>query len=201
MNEDDFDGSMNNDQAGFDSFLEAMGGVKPIVKTERVALTHKADNSPGAQHRRVAAAAELSVDGNALSGGGGYVDGIEQVSPNSVLQLRRNGVQDNVFRKLRQGKYTLEARLDLHHQTVEQARNLVFQFVLDCREHDLRCALITHGKGEGRELPARLKSCVAHWLPQMDEVLAFHSAEPQHGGTGATYILLRKSGKKAEEFY
>jgi hypothetical protein len=33
----------------------------------------------------------------------------------------------------------------------------------------------------------------------MDEVLAFHSAQPQHGGTGATYVMLRKSAEKRVE--
>ena len=42
-----------------------------------------------------------------------------------------------------------------------------------------------------------LKSCVAHWLPQMDEVLGFHTAQRQHGSYGATYVLLKKSSKKS----
>src|SRR5690625_5916207 len=66
-------------------------------------------------------------------------------------------------------------------------------------EQDIRCALITHGKGVGRAQPALLKSCVAHWLPQFQEVLAFHSAQTAHGGTGATYLLLRKSERKRQE--
>ncbi|MGB0189025.1 MAG: Smr/MutS family protein, partial [Aequoribacter sp.] len=28
---------------------------------------------------------------------------------------------------------------------------------------------------------------------ELDAVQAFHSAQPQHGGTGAVYILLRKN--------
>ena len=83
--------------------------------------------------------------------------------------------------------------------TIDQARNAVFQFITDCMNHDIRCALITHGKGEGRNLPAQLKSCIAHWLPQFPEILAFHSAQKQHGWMGATYVLLRKSEKKKLE--
>jgi DNA-nicking Smr family endonuclease len=75
----------------------------------------------------------------------------------------------------------------------------VYQFITDCVQHDVRVALITHGKGEGREQPAILKSCVAYWLPQMPEILAFHTALKQHGGLGATYVLLRKSDRKKQE--
>ena len=56
--------------------------------------------------------------------------------------------------------------------------------------------LITHGKGELRDKPALLKSCVNHWLKELDSVLAFHSAQPHHGGSGASYVMLRKSSNK-----
>jgi len=32
-----------------------------------------------------------------------------------------------------------------------------------------------------------------------DLVQAFHSAQPLHGGTGAVYVLLRKSAEKKRE--
>ena len=57
----------------------------------------------------------------------------------------------------------------------------------------MRCALVTHGKGEGRLQPAKLKSCVNHWLRQFNSVLAFHTAQRRDGGMGATYVLLKKS--------
>ena len=38
-------------------------------------------------------------------------------------------------------------------------------------------------------LPAQRK--VSHWLRQRDVVLAFCSARPVEGGTGAVYVLLR----------
>ena len=74
----------------------------------------------------------------------------------------------------------------------EVSRVALWRFVDDCHKHSIRCALITHGKGEGRQEPAKLKSCVNHWLRQFDEVLAFHSAQKQHGGVGSTYVLIKK---------
>ena len=44
-----------------------------------------------------------------------------------------------------------------------------------------------------QEQSAQLKGCVNHWLRELDPVQAFHSAQPHHGGTGAVYVLLRKS--------
>ena len=50
-----------------------------------------------------------------------------------------------------------------------------------------------------RRPAALLKSCVALWLPQFEEVLAFHSAPRHMGGTGATCVLLRKSDRARQE--
>ena len=104
-----------------------------------------------------------------------------------------------MFRNLRLGNYAIDARLDLHRMTMEQARLSLFRFVQDCLHNDVRTALITHGKSEGRPTPALMKSCVAHWLPQCEEVLAFHTAQKRHGGLGATYVLLKKSQLKKQQ--
>ncbi|MYM64159.1 DNA endonuclease SmrA [Pseudomaricurvus sp. HS19] len=177
------------------AFRAAMGDVKPLRHASRVTLAKSQSLSDiNNQARRESALAQVTGKRNDLSG-----DFVEQLEPNAILSYQRPGVQHGVFRNLRLGKYAVEARLDLHRHTVEQAREALFRFVKDCLENDIRCALVTHGKGEGREQPALLKSCVAHWLPQLEDVLAFHSAQKHHGAAGATYIMLRKSDRKRQE--
>lgn len=175
-------------------FLQQMQDVKPIKVAEKVTLASPHLDKMNAEKRRQVATTELAKDKNFLSG-----EYIEPVDPLAILEFKRDGVQNGVYRNLRLGKYQIDARLDLHNMTVEQARTAVFQFVTDCMNYDIRCALITHGKSEGRDRPALLKSCVAHWLPQLDNVMAFHSAQKRHGASGATYILLRKSEQKKLE--
>ncbi|WP_111642772.1 DNA endonuclease SmrA [Marinimicrobium alkaliphilum] len=182
---------MNQNDHGDDGFRAAMRDVVRHQPDNRVALTEKRPSAVSQAKRREAATEEVRADSNFLSG-----DHVEAVDPHAILEFKRDGVQHGVYRNLRLGKYTIDARLDLHRMTVDTARRAVYQFVKDCMAHDIRCALITHGKGVGREQPALLKSCIAHWLPQFEEVLAFHSAQKQHGASGATYILLRKSERK-----
>ena len=178
-----------------EAFRAAVGDVKPIRSSRRVMLGggSAGDNLNSLQRRR-AAEAETIAEYNELSG-----DFVEQLDPHAILEFKRPGVQNGVYRNLRLGKYDLEARLDLHNHSVEQARRALYTFVRDCLALDVRCALVTHGRGAERRKPALLKSCVAHWLPQMQEVLAFHSAQKHHGGSGATYIMLRKSERKRME--
>lgn len=117
---------------------------------------------------------------------------ISPVDPLEILAFKHDGVQHGVYRKLKLGKYPIQASLDLHRRTVEQARNDVYHFIVDCVDDEVRCAMIIHGKGLYRENQALLKSCTNHWLRQMDEVLAIHSARPRDGGAGSVYVLLRK---------
>lgn len=183
---------MNDESALFKEFV---GEVEPLRKADTVDQPGKKIITPGMQERRRAAAEEIARSGNYLSG----LEYIQPVKPWDELTYKRDGVQHGVFKSLRQGKYSLDARLDLHRMTVEQARQEVLLFVNDCVEHNIRCAIIAHGRGELRDNPALLKSCVNHWLRQIDAVLAFHSAQRHHGGVGATYVLMRKSDEKRLE--
>ena len=173
-----------------DDFLKAMlsEDVKPLRKDKRITKTLATDNDIDKEARRQAAESFDTVEQDPLSS-----EPVDMLEPLALLSFLRPGVQYGVFKNLRMGKYAIDARLDLHRQTVEQARRSVYQFVVDCIANDIRTVLITHGKGEDRAQPALLKSCVAHWLPQIPEVLAFHTAQKHHGSYGATYVLLKKS--------
>lgn len=76
---------------------------------------------------------------------------------------------------------------------------VLLQFVRDCQERDIRAVLVLHGKGERSQPQALLKSYVSAWLPRIPEVMAIHSAERRHGGSGALYVLLKKSERKKAE--
>lgn len=178
-------------------FQQEMAGVKPLKKPDRVALRRNGLSEDSARARRDAAAAE-QADPNPLSD-----EGIEPLDPWYVLEFKRPGVQNGVFRKLKQGRYEPEARLNLHRMTVKQARKEIFEFVAQASELGLRTVMVVHGKGEnsndeGRRQASIIKGYVNHWLAELDTVQAFHSAQPRHGGTGAAYVLLRK-GEDAKQ--
>ena len=169
--------------------------IQPLSGKGSAHIAKPVQITPGVLERRKAAQEEVVAESNILD----PASIIEQVDPLAYLEFVRPGVQHGVYKNLRLGKYEIQSRLDLHRHTVEQARNALWLFVDDCHKHGVRCALVTHGKGEGREQPARLKSCVNHWLRQFDQVLAFHSAQKTHGGVGATYILVKKDSAARRE--
>ena len=173
-------------------FAEEMAGGKPLQKPARGALKKAAVDAPSFAARREAAQAKPGVK-NFLAD-----NDVPLLDPYYMVDFRREGVQHGVYRKLKQARYEAEARLDLHKMSVARARQQVFEFIRDAMSMDLRSLIIVHGRGNHSGV-ALLKSHVAHWLPQIDDVQAFCSAQPQHGGAGAVYVLLRKSERKKQE--
>lgn len=124
---------------------------------------------------------------------------VPQVQPNEVLSYRSAGAQPYMVTKLKRGEYREADFIDLHGKTVEQAYEMTRRFILHAHDEGFRCVLIIHGKGERDHLKkkATIKSYVAHWLKQMPEVIAYHSAPEWKGGTGALMIIVKKSSKES----
>ena len=173
------------------SFLEEMKDVRRIRKPNRAEITMPRELTPGHLERQRAAVERPLKDANPLTS-----ENVDPLTALDILCWQRPGIQHGVFRKLKHGQYAIEARLDLHRMTVELARREVFQFIADCVRYGLRSVIILHGKGERNpDGVAQLKSHLAKWLPELPSVLAFHSAEKRHGGTGAVYVMVRKGDR------
>ena len=176
-------------------FRDELQGVQRLQLPARVALNRSPVSDLAIAARREAAQRELDIERNFLT-----LDHVDMLDPYYPLEFKRPGVQHGVFRRLKQGKYPMDARLDLHRLTAEQARDEVFGFIREAVAYDLRNVMIVSGRGNHNNSPeAILKSYVNKWLPEFDEVQAFCSAVPSHGGTGAVYIMLKKSEKKKQE--
>jgi len=119
--------------------------------------------------------------------------GSSSIGANDELSYQGNGIQNRIMRELKRGKISIEDRLDLHGQTVEQSHQSCMRFIHHCRQAGQYCVLIIHGQGyrSSGGIPV-LKQQIDYWLRQHDAVLAFCSALQCDGGKGAVYVLLRK---------
>lgn len=103
--------------------------------------------------------------------------------------------------RLKRGKLPIEARLDLHGMTQDEAHRRLDRFIAAATRDGLRCVLVITGKGQ-RSLADRdadtggiLRAAVPRWLNEAalrPLILAFTHAQQRDGGAGALYILLRR---------
>jgi len=100
----------------------------------------------------------------------------------------------NLRKKILKGKIRPEHVLDLHGLSQLQAHDQVIRHVEAAYQHDLRLILIITGKGT-EEKPSVLKNNIHKFLDsqEISDMIVFTSeAAPQHGGSGAFYVYLRK---------
>ena len=106
--------------------------------------------------------------------------------------FQRSGVAPLAMKRLRRGYWPIQAELDLHGMTSDQARACLIDFLDECKQLGLRCVRVIHGKGlSSRNREPVLKQKTASWLMQRDEILAFCQARPMDGGSGAVIVLLK----------
>jgi DNA-nicking Smr family endonuclease len=110
---------------------------------------------------------------------------------NAPEQHRRADQSPRVLGDLRRGRWPVQAEIDLHGLTRDEALAALRDFLADCMTRGLRCVRVIHGKGHaspgGRAI---LKPMTRQWLACRPEVLAFCSAPPRDGGDGALLVLL-----------
>jgi len=181
-------------------FFEAMSDVAPLPERHsRRVDAHPGEKpvepTPAQLERREAALGnrQPKVDPNPLTLGE-----VPQLKPRDMLEWKKDGVQNEVFARLKSARYPIEGSLDLHRLTVKEARAEVHRFFALADAKRWRTVLIAHGRGEYSATPARLKSYLAFWLRELPQVIAFHSADRRHGGTGAVLVLLKKSAQAKE---
>ncbi|KXF79240.1 DNA mismatch repair protein MutS [Paramesorhizobium deserti] len=100
-------------------------------------------------------------------------------------------------RKIAKGRLDIDARIDLHGLTQREAHNLLYGFLLDARSRGLRHVLVITGKGSSSGSEGILRQAVPHWFSTPAFrilVSAYEDAARKHGGHGALYVRLRRTG-------
>jgi DNA-nicking Smr family endonuclease len=171
------------------AFRAAVRDVKPLKpRAEARNLPQRARRGPVRRPPAADAAQDLHASMPLIAT---PMDGADAAGPTPAF--KRNGVRDQVMRKLRRGLYPIDAELDLHGYTQSAARVRLAQFLAASHAAGHRCVRIIHGKGHrsGGRGPV-LKAAVDLWLRRHFDVMAFASAKAIDGGSGALYVLLQK---------
>lgn len=189
----------NAGQDGAALFSRAMEGVMPLPNDlmtpepkDRTTLVEQVRMNLKRQDREVVSALEALVAGKSrfdITCTGEYLEG-------HVISL-----DPRVLKQLKSGELTIQAHLDLHGMVKDEARKSLNGFIQNSHAMGYRSLLIIHGRGLKSDMGPVLKEGVVRWLTTgtlSHLVLAFCSARPCDGGTGAMYVLLKKRPVKSK---
>ena len=165
-------------------FVDAVGPVRKI-RYERTEST----TTPPPPEPRQSLLDEARVPGELIAS---TIDPAV-IEVGEELSYLKDGHSPALLRKLKRGQFSIADEIDLHQMTAEVARAAVSGFLADSKRSGKLCVRIIHGKGlRSRNEGPVLKRLVDGLLRRRGDVLAFASAKPNEGGTGATIVLLRR---------
>ena len=107
-----------------------------------------------------------------------------------------SGLDRRALRRVRRGAVAIEARLDLHGLTQDQAHLALSGFIRRCQADRKRVVLVITGTGIRRDGAGVLRTQVPRWLNEPDlrhRVIHLQTADRGHGGSGAFYVFLRRA--------
>jgi len=169
-----------------DEFRRATQGTKPLQAKDRVPETKAKPKAKA----RFSQADERQVLAESLQDD---IDTIEH-GYGGALRFHRQHVGKRTMRKLQRGAFSVQAEIDLHGMTVDEARQRLADFIDYSAAQGKYCVRVVHGKGLGSgDRGPVLKNAVNRWLRKWDCVLAFVSTRQVDGGTGAIYVLLQRT--------
>lgn len=167
-----------DDRALFKKFI---GRVRPI-KSDRAELKKKNKPKPVPKKRMV----QIGQSQQRF-----HQYSLDNLTVADTVSYMAPGIQKKALKRLKRGFFEIEARLDLHGLTSTVAKRQLTSFIHECLMQKIRCALIIHGKGyRSPDQQPVLKNKLNHWLRKHADVLAFCSAPPSYGGTGAVLVLI-----------
>ena len=177
-----------------DLLSAALAGVVPLGGPRPVPLAREA----AIKRAIVSEEAEVLATLSDLVAGQGTFDITET---EEYVEGARMDLDPRLIVRLRRGEFAFEAYLDMHGMTQPDAHEELARFLRESIRQGRRTVLVVHGKGLGSPGgKGVLKHATVQWLSHgalSAHVLGFVTARPIDGGTGALYVLLQRTRKRA----
>jgi DNA-nicking Smr family endonuclease len=167
-------------------FRESIGGVRPLRRSEAPAPRKPQPPPRAVQAERDEARVRDELLVHAFDPAA--------IEVGDEIHYLKQGQPQRLLKRLRRGQFSVRAELDLHEMTTAVAREAVRSFLDECLARGEYCVRIVHGKGlRSRADGPVLKRLTATMLARRKDVLAYASARPAQGGTGAVVVLLGRA--------
>jgi DNA-nicking Smr family endonuclease len=162
---------------------------RPRVSAEPTPETACGNKKPDASPKKKARPDAFS----GMAFGNGTEKDSAVVRPARLWAPEAQPLDGRVERRLRKGAIIIEARLDLHGKTLQEAYEALGLFIAKQARLGRRSLLVITGKGKDEGVTLRGK--FPRWCAEplfARHIFALRPAASQHGGAGAWYVFLRK---------
>lgn len=156
---------------------------KPSGKNNSV--DHAPDKHPAAKHYLNISSFTTNMTSRLSSN--------RELKPADLTAEKVSGISRTDAKRIRSGQVMPTARLDLHGMTKDNARIALRRFISDRQMENHQHVLVITGKGTAGK--GVIRQALPNWLdesPLSEQVVAYHTAKPKDGGTGAWYLKLRQ---------
>jgi DNA-nicking Smr family endonuclease len=120
---------------------------------------------------------------------------LETIEPRHPHKSPSSFQMDGSLRKkFEAGLLEIDGKIDLHGLTLAEAHHRFNQFIARKIKEGARFLLVITGKGDSQKSGV-IRQNLPKWCeepPLKSYILALKSAQPKHGGDGASYLYLRK---------
>jgi DNA-nicking Smr family endonuclease len=181
-----------NEKAEENLFLQAMEGVVPLADTvkrrEQEPLSTECWKAPEYPDEDLLVMRDLT---DLISGKSEF----DFAFTDELCEAQIKGLPPALMDNLRKGSFPIQDHLDLHGMNLPQAERAINEFVTRSVYLGRTCILLIHGRGQGSPdgisiIKRNLESLLLRGSSKK-YILAFTTARPIDGGSGASYILLR----------
>ena len=104
-------------------------------------------------------------------------------------------IDGHTMERIRRGKVRIDAQIDLHGCTQQEAFAAVNQFLDQSWQAGQQLVLVITGKGTATDGGGVLRTSVPRWITEgryRDCLVGIAAAEARDGGEGAIYVMFRK---------
>ncbi|WP_130537405.1 Smr/MutS family protein [Thiomicrorhabdus indica] len=170
-------------------FLEAMQDVTPINNHNRISLFENRSEKQAQKHlkkiRNKQPLAPKNLEFKEL-------DSSHPIKAFDTVTYYEKGLRLQDLSRLKRSEFYLEASLDLHGKTSEEAEIAIENFISQAISCGMKYVRIIHGKGynSDNDFPV-LKNLCYQKLKTLKNIVGFCSAPEKDGGVGAVNIQLK----------
>lgn len=100
---------------------------------------------------------------------------------------------NNIHKDQKQGTFKIEARIDLHGYSMQNAYENLIKFVEDCYRFRKQNLMVITGHGDNF-ISIKREFCIWVENPSIKKyIISVKEAHPKQGGAGAYYVILRRN--------